>query len=193
MNKLDLTKLGSAIELAFSSRLDPLDVTKRFFFGDFAQSKKSRKSWGKDLTGFGVEAEYALTDVLDWLKEYLLSVVDVQNDGSLLTHSEVITYRVKELRKLDSQDALAKLKTLNQKTKILSIKAYNSIPHLPGSRLGESERKIDQNKVRMLTSESVNDTDIVIVQEKLDGSCVCAYRRNGEVLALGRDGDLASS
>lgn len=191
-NALNEIKLASAIELAFSSRLDPLDITKRFFFGDFAQSKKSRKSWGKDVTGFGVEAEYALTDVLDWLKEYLLSVVDVQNDGSLLTHSEVITYRVKELRKLDSQDALAKLKTLNRKTKILSIKAYNSIPHLPGSRLGESERKIDQNKVRMLTSESVNDTDIVIVQEKLDGSCVCAYRRNGEVLALGRDGDLAS-
>ena len=191
-NRIDKLKLGSAIELAFSSRLDPIDITKRFFFGDFAQSKKSKKSWGRDLIDFGVKDEHTLCDVLGWLRGCLLSVVDVHNDGSLLTHSEVITYRVKELRRLGSEDAIAKLKTLNRKTKILSIKAYNSIPHLPDSRLGKSERKIDQHKVRMLTSEPVNDRDVVIVQEKLDGSCVCAYRRNNQILALGRSGDLAS-
>lgn len=191
-NAIDKNKLRLAIQMAFSSRLDPLFIVKRFFYGDFAQSKKSRKSWDKDLVSLGVTGEPSLVEVLDWLKVFLSDAVDVKNDASLLTHSEVITYRVKELRKLESNDALAKLKTLNRKTKILPTKAYNSIPHLPGSRLGESERTIDANKVRMLTMQSMKGSDVVIIQEKLDGSCVCAYRRGNEILALGRDGDLAS-
>ena len=87
----------------------------------------------------------------------------------------MITYRVKELRRLGTDDAFAKLKTLNRKTKILSTKVYDSIPHLPGSRIGLSEKTVDRNKARMLTSQAINDSDLVIVQEKLDGSCVCVY------------------
>jgi len=76
--------------------------------------------------------------------------------------------------------------------KVLSIKAYHSIPHLPKSRMGRAEKVVDYNKVRMLTQECLHDGDRVIVQEKLDGSCVCAYRKGDRILALGRESDLAS-
>ena len=191
-NTLNKKTLKLAIHTAFDSRLDPLEITKRFFFGDFAQSKKSRKSWPNDLISLTTSNDHSLFEILAWLKEYLLEVVDVKNDGLLLTHSEVITYRVKELRRLGTDDAFAKLKTLNRKTKILSTKVYDSIPHLPGSRIGLSEKTVDRNKTRMLTSQAINDSDLVIVQEKLDGSCVCVYRRGDQILALGKDGDLAS-
>ena len=116
----------------------------------------------------------------------------MENNGELLRHSDLINYRVSELRKINTKEAIQKLKTLNRKTRILPVKAYHSIPHLPDSRKGESDKNVDRNKARMLTVEKIRPSDVVIVQEKLDGSCVCAYRRNDRIIALGRAGDLAS-
>ena len=191
-NDIDKALLLSAIHLAFSSRLDPIEVTKRFLFGDFGQSKSSRKNWAKEIGQLSSQENPSLNDILFWLRGFFSDLMLIENDGSLLTHSEVITFRVKQLRLVNTAEAKAKLKTLNRKTKILPAKAYHSIPHLPGSRTGPSDKTIDANKSRMLTQQQLKESDKVIVQEKLDGSCVCAYRRGDEVLALGREGDLAS-
>lgn len=190
-NDLDSTQLKAAAELAFSSRLDPLVILRRLLYGDFGSSRKSLRGWDKDIAPITNGNYLPLPEVLAWVSDYLTPILAITNDGSLLNQAEVISYRVKHLRKNGSPAALNKLKTLSQKRKILPHKAYSSMPHLPGSRLGPSEKTIDDNKVAMLTQASRYPTDQVIVQEKLDGSCVCAYRKNDHIFALGRAGDLA--
>jgi hypothetical protein len=64
---------------------------------------------------------------------------------------------------------------------------YGKIPHLPGSRTGPSDRHADDGLVRRLTVQA-RPGDRVIVQEKLDGSCVAVVRRGGELVAFGREG-----
>lgn len=70
-------------------------------------------------------------------------------------------------------------------------KAYAKIPHLPGSRTGASDRYAPPQLVRRCTVESQRG-DTVVVQEKLDGSCVAVALLHGQVLALGREGFLAA-
>lgn len=72
----------------------------------------------------------------------------------------------------------------------LGRKAYGSIPHLPGSRTGPSDRHLDPRRAEWLVTRAPSDAT-VIVQEKLDGSCVAIARLGERVLALGRAGDLA--
>ncbi|MGH1543310.1 MAG: RNA ligase family protein [Arenicella sp.] len=192
-NSLNTELLRNAIHLAFESRLDPVDISKRFFYGDFGQSKTSQRQWKRDVIEFSAgQQPRSMKEVLSWLRSYLLKVLNIEDDATLLVHRDVITYRVKMLRFLNTEDARAKLKNLNRKTRVLATKAYYSIPHLPGSRTGEADRTIDNSKANMLTQKSVTHDDVVTIQEKLDGSCVCAYRRGDDILALGRDGDLAS-
>jgi hypothetical protein len=52
-------------------------------------------------------------------------------------------------------------------------KAYGHIGHLPGSRVGPGDHKMNGGQVRILTERARDKHDRVIVQEKLDGSC-CA-------------------
>src|SRR4051812_43029286 len=73
----------------------------------------------------------------------------------------------------------------------LGHKAYGSIPHLPGSRLGPSDRRLPDALARVATEAPRDPHDHVIVQEKLDGSCVAAARLGDAIVALGRGGDLA--
>ena len=75
--------------------------------------------------------------------------------------------------------------------RVLDQKAYGSIPHLPGSRTGPSDRHVDDPSARRLTEECADDAR-VIVREKLDGSCVAIAHHDGSIVALGRNGDLAS-
>lgn len=68
------------------------------------------------------------------------------------------------------------------------MRIYPSIPHLPGSRCA-SDRTVPPGIARRCVDPScVLEGAEVIVQEKLDGSCVAVVRRDGELLALGRDG-----
>ena len=69
-------------------------------------------------------------------------------------------------------------------------KAYGSIPHLPGSRAGV-DRHISHRQAERLTLDAPEGFTVV-VQEKLDGSCVAAARIGDEVVALGRAGDRAA-
>lgn len=75
--------------------------------------------------------------------------------------------------------------------RVLGQKAYGSIPHLPGSRTGPSDRRVDRPAARRLT-ETCSDDERVLVREKLDGSCVAIANHEGSIVALGRNGDLAS-
>ena len=72
----------------------------------------------------------------------------------------------------------------------LGRKAYFKIAHLPGSRTGPSDRTAPlELSERCLRTARPGET--VLVEEKLDGSCVAVARVAGQVLALGREGTLA--
>ena len=77
--------------------------------------------------------------------------------------------------------------------KPLGIKAYGSICHLPGSRLGPGDHKLNDGQARILTEKTRDKHDRIIVQEKLDGSNVAIARVGGAILALGRSGYLAQT
>jgi len=72
--------------------------------------------------------------------------------------------------------------------KPLGYKAYGSIPHLPGSRLGEGDHHCHEGQAKIATEKVRDRHDIVIVQEKLDGSCCSVAKINGQIVALGRAG-----
>lgn len=77
--------------------------------------------------------------------------------------------------------------------KPLGHKAYGSIPHLPGSRLGNGDHHCNGGQARIATVQVRDGRDRVIVQEKVDGSCCAVALVNGEVIALGRAGYRAST
>jgi hypothetical protein len=74
----------------------------------------------------------------------------------------------------------------------LGRRAFHRVPHLPGSRGGALDRHAPSELARRCTSEA-RPGELVIVQEKLDGSCVAVAKVGGTVLALGREGTLASA
>ncbi len=80
---------------------------------------------------------------------------------------------------------------MDARDKPLGRKAYFKIPHLPGSRTGKADRVAPEELVRRCTVEA-RDGEEVIVQEKLDGSCVAIAKLKGGVIALGREGVRAS-
>lgn len=77
--------------------------------------------------------------------------------------------------------------------KPLGYKAYGSIPHLPGSRLGEGDHHCHEGQAKIATEKARDKHDVIIVQEKLDGSNCCVAKLDGKILALGRAGYLAES
>jgi hypothetical protein len=77
--------------------------------------------------------------------------------------------------------------------KPLGGRAYGSIGHLLTSRLGPGDHHVHEGQHRIAT-EACRRGDTIIVQEKLDGSCCAvALAPNGELLALGRKGYLATT
>ncbi len=77
--------------------------------------------------------------------------------------------------------------------KPLGIKAYGSIPHLPGSRLGAGDHHCEPGQATICTIKLRDKHDLIIVTEKLDGSCCAVAKVDGVILALGRAGYLAQS
>lgn len=77
--------------------------------------------------------------------------------------------------------------------KPLKVKAYGHIPHLPGSRKLNSD-DIDANDGQYRICTQPNDRGYrVIVQEKLDGSCVAVANIDGEIVPLVKDGFHAAT
>lgn len=72
--------------------------------------------------------------------------------------------------------------------KPLGQKAYGSIPHLPGSRLGPGDHHCEEGQARIATLKKRDKHDFIIVQEKLDGSCVSVAKVNGAICPLTRSG-----
>ena len=78
-------------------------------------------------------------------------------------------------------------------TKPLGQKAYGSIPHLPGSRLGPGDHHCHPGQQVIATTKPRDKHDRVIVTEKLDGSNVCIAKVEGQILAINRAGYLCQS
>ncbi len=77
--------------------------------------------------------------------------------------------------------------------KPLGYRAYGSIAHLPASRVGVGDHHLPEGQARIAT-EKVRDThDLVIVQEKLDGSNVAVAKLDNKLVALSRSGHDAST
>jgi hypothetical protein len=77
--------------------------------------------------------------------------------------------------------------------KPLGHKAYGSIPHLPESRLGPGDHYCDPGQARIALTRARDQHDLIIVQEKLDGSNCSVAKKDGEIIALGRSGYRANS
>lgn len=78
-------------------------------------------------------------------------------------------------------------------TKPLGGKAYGSIPHLPCSRLGAGDHSVSPGQAQICTNKARDKHDRVIVQEKLDGSCMVVAKLSGQIVPLMRAGYLATS
>lgn len=74
--------------------------------------------------------------------------------------------------------------------KPLGRKAYGSIGHLPNSRLGAGDHKVDAGQAKICCVQS-RPGDKVIVQQKYDGSNCAVAKLGGEILPLIRAGYLA--
>lgn len=70
---------------------------------------------------------------------------------------------------------------------VLGKKAFPKIPHLPGSRTGSADRVAPPELSRRCTEQETRG-DRIVVQEKLDGSCVAIAKLDGVIIALGREG-----
>ena len=77
--------------------------------------------------------------------------------------------------------------------KPLGIKAYGSIGHLPNSRVTENDYSLNESQGKLVTEKTRDHFDLVIVQEKLDGSNCSVALINGQILALERAGYQAQS
>lgn len=77
--------------------------------------------------------------------------------------------------------------------KPLGKKAYGSIPHLLGSKLGEGDHHCHEGQHKIATEKTRDKHDFVIVQVKYDGSNVAVAKLNGQILALTRRGYTAES
>ncbi len=78
--------------------------------------------------------------------------------------------------------------------KPLGRKAYGHIPHLPGSRVGPGDHKLNEGQTSILTERKRDKYDTVYVSEKLDGSC-CAVAKleGGTIVPLIKAGYHAST
>ena len=77
--------------------------------------------------------------------------------------------------------------------KPLGRKAYGSIPHLPGSRLGPGDHHCHIGQQTICTEKVRDRHDRIIITEKLDGGNVAIAKVAGVVWALGRAGYPAIS
>lgn len=74
---------------------------------------------------------------------------------------------------------------------IIGEKPYHSIGHLPGSRVGPGDHKMQEGQARCFL-ELQDYRERIAVTEKLDGTCVSVIRQGYEMLAVQRNGHLCS-
>jgi len=67
-------------------------------------------------------------------------------------------------------------------------RAYGSIAHLPGSYVSKGDKYIHEGQARILTGKPRDKNDTIIIQEKLDGSCVAVVRQGDKLISIQRKG-----
>lgn len=72
--------------------------------------------------------------------------------------------------------------------KPLLKKGYGSIGHLPDSKLGVGDHCISPKQANIVTKQVRDKHDIIIVTEKLDGTCVGVLKREGILIPINRAG-----
>jgi len=72
--------------------------------------------------------------------------------------------------------------------KPLGHKAYGSIPHFDGSRMGPADKHCNEGHQRIMTQKARDWHDLIIVQEKVDGSNCSVANIDGVIYALTRSG-----
>src|SRR5258706_14403007 len=77
--------------------------------------------------------------------------------------------------------------------KILDYKTYNKIGHFSKSRLGDGDHFIDKKTESQFLTKCDDQTAVIIVQEKLDGSNVCVVNIKNKMVALSRAGYLCET
>lgn len=77
--------------------------------------------------------------------------------------------------------------------KPLGRKSYGSIPHLPDSRLGDGDHHCTEGQARIVCEKKRDRHDLIIVQEKIDGSNVGVAKINGEIIPITRAGYVANT
>lgn len=77
--------------------------------------------------------------------------------------------------------------------KPLGRKAYGSIPHLLGSKLGEGDHHVHEGQHKICCENVRDKHDLIIVQEKYDGSNVAVANIDNKIVALTRAGYTAES
>lgn len=77
--------------------------------------------------------------------------------------------------------------------KPLGRKAYGSIGHLPNSRLGPGDHKVEDGMARICLEKPRDRFDVIIVQEKLDGSNCAVAKVRGVIMPLTRAGYHANT
>lgn len=81
----------------------------------------------------------------------------------------------------------------NKVTKPLGAKAYGHIPHLPGSRMGPGDHHCSPGQGRICCERPRDRHDTIVVQEKVDGTCVAMARVDGVLVPVIRAGYPAIS
>jgi ATP-dependent RNA circularization protein (DNA/RNA ligase family) len=79
------------------------------------------------------------------------------------------------------------------KDKLLGRKSYGSIPHLSGSKMGQVDKICEKGQENIATRKVRDYRDLIIVQEKVDGSNVGIAKVNGEIVPLSRAGYVANT
>lgn len=176
-----------AVLMAFQSRLEPIVCLNRLINDNFGVTKSSKKKWQTEIDARGIDLK--MEDVLEVVRAYIKPLFSLSHAFEITSNSELIEHRVRLLHELKNEPANKKLGTLQSRLRVLKQKAYNGIGHLPGSGSVSADRHIHQREAARLTEACPPDCE-VIVQEKLDGSCVAVYRRGREILPLGREGDI---
>ncbi len=75
------------------------------------------------------------------------------------------------------------------KTRPLGRKAYGSIGHLPNSRMGLGDHSVHEGQARICCEAKRDKRDRIVVQEKVDGSCVAVALVRGTLVPIGRAGN----
>jgi len=78
-----------------------------------------------------------------------------------------------------------------KRNKFMNGKAYGSIAHLSGSYVAAGDKYVPEGMNRIATIKKRDKHDNIIVQEKLDGSCMGIYKKDNQIYAISRTGYLA--